>query len=132
VQGRDSHLCRAAHSLILILSRNSKVLNAWVIRWPKRLACEGKRSDYGDEWSNPKNGSLRNDRCYRPNRAVPPVKYLIECGYAAKKKENCINHRWQKVTLQGHITSDPGESRSIAIEKRMTGQMILLTGHVEQ
>jgi hypothetical protein len=94
----------------VIFSRNAKVLNAWVIRWPERFAFEGKGSDYGDEWCNSKTGSLRNDHCYRPNRAVLPVKSRKKHDHAQRKEENGRNRRWQDVPFQGHIASNPGET----------------------
>ena len=90
VQGRDSHLCRAAHSVIVVLSRNSKVLNARVIRWPQRFVCEGSYSD--SKKGDSKNGSLRDNRYYRPNRAVPPVKSHTQRDHA-KSPVNGRNRR---------------------------------------
>jgi hypothetical protein len=128
MERRDSHFCRCARSVIL--SRNSKVFNAWIIRCAERLASGGSRSQNDSKNDSQRNerSSLRNDRYYCPARAGS-FKNQPKCDDAKNKKNDGRNRRCPD---QGHITSSSGETPSHPSRKEMAERIVPLYRHVEQ
>lgn len=76
---RDSHFSKSARSVIL--SRDSKVINARIIRWALRPASQGRDSDS-------ESGSRRDeDRYQRPKRAVILGKSRTQRGYTTRSQD---------------------------------------------